>query len=229
MKKVLVMSLLAIGVMFVFGGNPKTIYYDVVDLDGVKFDFASGAPYDNVTFRAWITGRENEEIDMNSLGCGYYDTGMNSYLFIQVGSFPTSWSIGDEINFEASDNDFIPPLGCKITKIIENGEITEVHPVTGKLETPALLIDVDLSNLTIDCDSPDGAWLLWDKAVGAEVIYVYYSDDPYADEPWDCDSIDGNATACFDEPFNSKMFYKVKAYKYVYGLKASQTDLIKQK
>ena len=71
MKKSVYVILLLSSVLFC-AGNDKYVYIGVTDATGVPYDF-SAAPYDYVTFKAWIQSRPTEVIDQNSIGSEYED------------------------------------------------------------------------------------------------------------------------------------------------------------
>jgi hypothetical protein len=83
-------------------GTSRAVYYNCVDNTGVAFSF-SAAPYDNVTYKAWITGRETELLQQFSVGCGYSLLSGYSMVYVNVGNFATNWAAGDEINFLVKD------------------------------------------------------------------------------------------------------------------------------
>ncbi len=52
----------------------------------------------DVTFRAWIVGREDDVLTNESVGCGFED----GYWQINVGNFATPWRAGDLVHVECS-------------------------------------------------------------------------------------------------------------------------------
>jgi hypothetical protein len=80
-------------------GISKSVYYHAQDASGNEFDF-SAAPYDNVTFKVWVVGREAELFTQESPPCGYTVLGGTmSAVNVQVGAFPTDWAPGDVVRF----------------------------------------------------------------------------------------------------------------------------------
>ncbi|MFO7810467.1 MAG: T9SS type A sorting domain-containing protein [Candidatus Delongbacteria bacterium] len=84
------------------------VYIGCVDNNGDKFDF-SAYPYDNVSFKCWVTGRENEIIDQNSPGSSFVDWTSDSVLKIIRSDFETGWDNGDTLN--VSIKQWIPDQG----------------------------------------------------------------------------------------------------------------------
>ena len=85
------------------------VYIGCVDNIGEKFDF-SEYPYDNVNFKCWVTGREDEVIDQNSSGSSFlnYDS-TASAISIKRHDFLTGWDSGDTLNVIIKQ--WIPSLG----------------------------------------------------------------------------------------------------------------------
>jgi len=69
---------------------------NVVDNYGTKFDFSS-EPYNNVTFRCWISGREDEVIDQNSERSEYKNYPTVSAISISTYDFESYWNVGDTL------------------------------------------------------------------------------------------------------------------------------------
>ena len=75
-------------------------YIGTVDHNGDIFDFSS-VPYDNVNFKCWISGREDDIIDQDSFDSAYSNFGsLASAVRIRRDAFQTSWQIGDTLNVE---------------------------------------------------------------------------------------------------------------------------------
>jgi hypothetical protein len=74
------------------------VYVGVVDSNGEIFDFNSN-PYDNVTFQCWLSGREDDIIEQNSVISPYYMYGSTaSAIHIQRSDFEKGWISGDTLN-----------------------------------------------------------------------------------------------------------------------------------
>ena len=81
---------------------PLNLQIGVLNHDGEMFDFSS-APYDNVTFECWITGREDEIVDHNHSDSelrnqtivDIYDA---SIIYLKRRIFDPPWQIGDTLN-----------------------------------------------------------------------------------------------------------------------------------
>ena len=97
MKKILAIALVLVSVS-VFA-TPKNVMYLVVDEFDNYFDF-SAAPYDNITYRGWMTLRPGEVLNQASAGSFYetFGAGM-SFVAINIGNFPTPWSAGETVTF----------------------------------------------------------------------------------------------------------------------------------
>lgn len=98
-----------------YGGDPISswtvysliddVYIGTVDHDGNAFDF-SGEPYDNVTFECWITGREDDIEDQNSIYSEYiYNeySNMSAIKILRYG-FSTNWASGDTLNVKITQH-----------------------------------------------------------------------------------------------------------------------------
>ena len=83
-----------------FAGLPHNVYVEVY--------FQNGQHPQSITFDAWIIGRESEVIHETSGGCGHISN--EGLLFVQTGSFPTSWSIGDTLRIYVQSG-YISGLG----------------------------------------------------------------------------------------------------------------------
>ena len=63
--------------------------------------FSSSGEYTGLTLTAWISGRDHEVLTDQSIGAGLDE----SYWWIPVGNFPSSWSKGEIVNVEIRDGD----------------------------------------------------------------------------------------------------------------------------
>ena len=93
-KKYLLIAFLLMLVSSVFAGLPHNVYVEVC------IDQANNHPQ-SLTFNAWIVGRESERLTETSGGCGYIAE--EGLLFVQVGTFPTSWSANDILHIEVTE------------------------------------------------------------------------------------------------------------------------------
>lgn len=80
------------------GAGPRIVYFHVQDLIGGEFSYPEDA--EGVIFNAWITGREMEVLDQDDVGFGFTMINGNSVAYINLGNFPTSYSAGEQLNFE---------------------------------------------------------------------------------------------------------------------------------
>ncbi len=102
MKKMIVAVALLTAVAL-FAGNPRTIYYGCLDGSGNSYDF-SAAPYDFITFKAFILERSTEIQNQNSFDSGYETFGMGlSIVYTNIGNFPTAWAPGETLRFVVKD------------------------------------------------------------------------------------------------------------------------------
>jgi hypothetical protein len=83
-------------------GDPKNVFYAVQDGTGADYDFTA-APYDNITFKAWVTARPGEIQQEFSGGAGYAMLATWSCVFINMANFPTPWAAGDFVTFWVRD------------------------------------------------------------------------------------------------------------------------------
>ena len=81
---------------------PKASYWRVVKKDKKDYDVKS-SDFD-LTFKAWITGREEDIIDQETFGCGFEQIlDSMSTAYINLGNFKTKWSPGEIINIQIAD------------------------------------------------------------------------------------------------------------------------------
>jgi hypothetical protein len=84
----------------------RTLGCNVRDQNGNLYNFAA-APYDSVTFKVWIQGREGEVQNQTSFGAGYTyslaTTPQLSAVRINAGNFTTQWVAGDSVVFLIQD------------------------------------------------------------------------------------------------------------------------------
>lgn len=116
MKKfLLVLSVFVLTVRLFAAGNDRYVYIGVADATMTPYDF-SAVPYDDVTFKAWVTTRPTEVLDQNSAGAGYedFDCGVSA-VYLNAGSFPTPWSPGDVLYIRFVDNENMMYATCDIT------------------------------------------------------------------------------------------------------------------
>jgi hypothetical protein len=84
-------------------------YIGCADNNGEMFDY-SQYPYDNVSFRCWITGREDAVIDQNSGSTRYINyNSLASAFKICMYDFHSIWNYGDTLN--VSIKQWIPGQG----------------------------------------------------------------------------------------------------------------------
>jgi hypothetical protein len=125
-------------------GTPRDIYWDVVDASMAKYDF-TGAPYDNVTAKAWITSRPTELQTTTAGNITYMDFGTNSVLYLNVGNFTTAWAGGDELNLVAKDEGITPNWQGEIVPFILDGTANAVFGGLGEPGTVAISVDHESS------------------------------------------------------------------------------------
>jgi hypothetical protein len=104
MKK-LIMGLLFVAVMSLTAGVSRNVLYLIQDASLNYYDF-SAAPYDNVTYRGWITTRPAEVLNESSVGSFYETFGMGlSFVAINIGNLPTPWAAGETVTFRIIEED----------------------------------------------------------------------------------------------------------------------------
>jgi len=92
-KLMFVFFILSVSVCFAVGS--RQVYIGVADLTATPYDFST-APYDYVTFIAWIQSRPTEVLTQDSNNSGYEDFGCGvSAVYFDLGNFPTAWATGD--------------------------------------------------------------------------------------------------------------------------------------
>jgi len=85
--------------------DPMPVYYHIQSSSKGDYDFSDPDSKSIViTFKAWITGRENEVLTHEDYGCGFEQIGdLFSAIYINLGNFETQWTEGDEVNFLVTD------------------------------------------------------------------------------------------------------------------------------
>jgi len=82
--------------------SPKASYWRVVRKD--KKDYNVKASDFDLTFKAWITGREDDIINQETFGCGFEQIlDSMSTAYINLGNFKTNWEPGEIINIQITD------------------------------------------------------------------------------------------------------------------------------
>jgi len=80
---------------------PKAVYYRIVNAEGDGFDLSQST----ITFKAWISGREDDILTESSYGCGLEQiTDSLSAIFINLGNFKNKWLPDDVINFLVTES-----------------------------------------------------------------------------------------------------------------------------
>ena len=86
---------------------PKAGYWRIVKRNLKDYDLTE--KMDNLSFEAWITGREDDMLTQESFGCGFEQISDSlSSMYINFGNFENYWDGGDEINIkiiETNGND----------------------------------------------------------------------------------------------------------------------------
>jgi hypothetical protein len=86
-------------------GVSRNVMYLVKTAADAYYNF-SAAPYDNITYRAWITARPTEVLNESSAGSFYETFGMGlSFVSVNVGNFTTPWAAGDFVTFRVIEED----------------------------------------------------------------------------------------------------------------------------
>lgn len=99
MKKTIIIALYAIlkiGVVNLYAGVPHIMYIEIFDAGGVNHPKAG-----DLTFEAWVVGREGEILTQTSPGCNW-NTTIPGFATIQCGNFPTPWAVGETFHLEAT-------------------------------------------------------------------------------------------------------------------------------
>lgn len=91
---------------------PRALYFRIVNCENSDYDFSDvdkktifTQPKDDfISFKAWISGREEDILTDDNFGCGFSKIG-NKYssIYINLGNFEQGWKSGDVINFEVTD------------------------------------------------------------------------------------------------------------------------------
>jgi len=98
MKKFIIVALfavLALGAVNLYAGLPHIMYVEIFESDGVTHPGAT-----DLTYEAWIVGREAEILTQTSLGCNW-NTTVPGFATVQVGNFATPWAIGETFHLNA--------------------------------------------------------------------------------------------------------------------------------
>jgi len=103
MKKFIIVALFAVfalGAINLYGGIPHIMYVEIFEADGVTHP-----PAGELTYQAWVVGREAEILTETSLGCNYNST-IPGFATVQVGNFATAWTIGETFHLLATQTVF---------------------------------------------------------------------------------------------------------------------------
>ncbi|MBN2789775.1 MAG: T9SS type A sorting domain-containing protein [Candidatus Delongbacteria bacterium] len=73
---------------------PRVVYWHIQNENGSELNFQ----YDDVNFEAWITGRDDDLLTSNDVGCGKSMVNGNSVVYINLANFYTNWTPGEELN-----------------------------------------------------------------------------------------------------------------------------------
>lgn len=90
---------------------PKAVYYVIENSSNKAYDFSNSEPgtkgvqpkNDQIIFKSWVTGREDDILTDKSFGCGFEQIGGFSTVYVNLGNFKTGWQPGDTVNFEVTD------------------------------------------------------------------------------------------------------------------------------
>jgi hypothetical protein len=189
MKKVILILIVTLA-LNTYANNCLMYYICLVDNAGNEFDFST-QPYDNVTFKYWISSRPTEVCDQNDWQCGYetFDMGISA-IFLDLQNFTTNWSPGDILNvlIKQDDNPFDHLYCSAQLNLTIDGESTTwigfdkylgpenggmpiyVTPISGG--SPVSI----MPNTSVESDI---LTISWDTVPEATGYYIYSSDDPY--------------------------------------------------
>jgi len=86
--------------------DPLPVYYHIQSLSKGDYNFSDdNLKNSTITFKAWITGREEEILTHEDYGCGFEQIGeVFSAIYINLGNFESRWAIDDEVNFLVTDD-----------------------------------------------------------------------------------------------------------------------------
>ena len=104
---------------------------------------------EELQFRAWIQGREDEILTQDAVGCGYLD----GYWQVNVGNFPTAWDSGDVLEIDFRDTGKNQEYLAQIT-LEYGGQQTDIF-----LSPPPCEWDTDLDRDVDEADLAEfAAW-----------------------------------------------------------------------
>ncbi len=98
MKKFIIVALfavLALGTINLYA-VPHAMYIEIFEANGTTHPGAA-----DLTFEAWIVGRETEILTQTSPGCNW-NTTVPNFATVQVGNFATPWVIGETFHLVAT-------------------------------------------------------------------------------------------------------------------------------
>ena len=147
MKKLMCFILIFIFALLIFPkedkGISRMVYYNILDTSASIFNFIY-EPYDSLTFKAWIEGKEVDIITQKTTGCGFENLSNDSIIcsaaYINLGNFSENWNVGEILHIDiiCYDTNFPTERGCIwFHHMIESGTGTiwigfeEVMPGTG--------------------------------------------------------------------------------------------------
>ncbi len=137
--------------------DPLPVYFHIQTASKSEYDFSNvDTKNSTVTFKAWITGRENEILTHNDYGCGFEQIGdAFSAIYINLGNFETQWKEGDEVNFLITDESTnnksgnLQGKGNYIASLCKRGAFRGFEPdITGSGEPIVLGTPADIDDNT---------------------------------------------------------------------------------
>jgi len=161
---------------------------------------------EDVTFEAWIVGREDEILTQDSGNCDW-NIQFENHVSVQCESFPTPWAIGETLHLRVQE---------VATGNIANAEVelsSEPYDYIDDLMVsplpPAVPADVVIDVYASETPGRVVRVISWTASESATSYTVYDSNTPNG--PWTNVAYEGTETSFTSEGSSQKKFYRVTA------------------
>jgi len=138
---------------------PKAVYFHVVNALNEEYNFNDTNPNIEFTqpvdgfisFKAWITNREEDILTEQNYGCGFEQLGgLYSTVYINLGNFKYKWAENDVINIEIADNSknssvVLKGIGKSLASYDEESSLRGFEPIIKGTGDP-IVLDVPSGN-----------------------------------------------------------------------------------
>jgi hypothetical protein len=163
-------------------GKPRIVFIHLVDASGYEL---TEEEMKLIQFDACITARPTDILNENSYDCGFMKINGVSVLYVNLASFISPWTAGEQLN--VSDINFDLGYGFDISLNIDNSSSTIYYgfedqiPGTGAPWSVGMDHIIPLTGVDVTVREESGNIVLeWGTAGGDVTRYnIYSSDEPY--------------------------------------------------